>query len=89
MPNFLAERLVLFKTSALPAVMMATGQSVKFSKAIHHFFGVRYFQTGKSIFLSEEEHGNSLQYSGLDNPMDTGAWQPTVHGVAKSWTRLK
>ena len=41
MPNFLAERLVLFKTSALPAVMMATGQSVKFSKAFHHFFGVR------------------------------------------------
>ena len=22
-------------------------------------------------------------------PMDRGAWQATVHGVAKSWTRLK
>ena len=25
----------------------------------------------------------------LENPMDRGAWQVTVHGVAKSWTRLK
>ena len=33
--------------------------------------------------------GNSLQYSCLENPMDRGAWQATVHGVAKSWTQLK
>ena len=34
--------------------------------------------------------GNSypLQYSGLENPMDRGAWRATVHGVAKSRTRL-
>ena len=33
--------------------------------------------------------GNSypLQYSGLENP-HRGAWQPTVHEVAKSWIRL-
>ena len=29
-----------------------------------------------------------LQYSCLENPMDGGAWQAAVHGVAKSWTRL-
>ena len=29
---------------------------------------------------------NPLQYSGLKNPMDRGAWQATVHGVAKSQT---
>ena len=34
-------------------------------------------------------HGNSLQYSCLENPMDRGAWQATVHRVAKSWTQLK
>ena len=34
-------------------------------------------------------HGNPLQYSWLENPMDRGAWQATVHGVAKSWTQLK
>ena len=32
---------------------------------------------------------SSLQYSCLENPMDRGAWKSTVHGVAKSWTRLK
>ena len=29
-------------------------------------------------------HDNSLQYSYLENPMDRGAWQATVHEVAKS-----
>ena len=33
-------------------------------------------------------HGNLLQYSCLENPMDRGAWQATVYGVAKSRTRL-
>ena len=28
-------------------------------------------------------HGNPLQYSCLENPMDRGAWQSTVHRVAK------
>ena len=31
------------------------------------------------------EHGNPLQYSCLENPMDRGAWWATVHRVAKSW----
>ena len=35
-----------------------------------------------------EGNGTPLQYSCLENPMDRGAWQATVHGVAKSWTRL-
>ena len=35
-----------------------------------------------------EENGNPLQYSSLENPMDRGAWQATVHGVSKSWTQL-
>ena len=30
-----------------------------------------------------EGNGNLLQYSCLGNPMDRGAWRPTVHGVAK------
>ena len=29
-------------------------------------------------------HGNPLQYSCLENPMDKGAWQAIVHGVAES-----
>ena len=31
-------------------------------------------------------HGNPLQYSCLENPMDKGAWQATVHRVAKNGT---
>ena len=34
-------------------------------------------------------HGNPLQYSCLENPMDRGAWWVTVHGVTQSQTRLK
>ena len=32
--------------------------------------------------------GNGTQYSCLGNPMDGGAWQAAVHGVAKSRTQL-
>ena len=35
-----------------------------------------------SLGQEEEGSGNSLQYSCLGNPMDRGAWQATVHGVA-------
>ena len=35
-----------------------------------------------------EGNGNPLQYSCLENPMGGGAWEATVHGVAKSQTRL-
>ena len=35
-----------------------------------------------------ERNGNPLQYSCLENPMDGGARQATVHGVIKSQTRL-
>ena len=31
-------------------------------------------------------NGNPLQNSGLENPMDRGAWWVTVHGVGKNWT---
>ena len=31
----------------------------------------------------EEENGNPLQYSCLEDPVDRGAWWVTVHGVAK------
>ena len=36
-----------------------------------------------------EGHGNSLQYSCLENPMDRGVWWATVHGVTQNQTRLK
>ena len=33
-----------------------------------------------------KEDGNPLQYSGLENPMDRGAWRAIVHVAEKSWT---
>ena len=33
-------------------------------------------------------NGNPLQYSCLENPLDRGDWQATVHGVSKSWAQL-
>ena len=45
---------------------------------------------GNSIPGSERSfgggHGNPLQYSCLENPMDRGAWRTAVHGVKKSQT---
>ena len=35
-----------------------------------------------------EGNSNPLQYSCLENSMDRGAWWATVHGIAKSQTRL-
>ena len=32
---------------------------------------------------------DSLQYSCPENPMDSGAWRATVHGITQSQTRLK
>ena len=36
-----------------------------------------------------EGNGNPLQYSCLGNPIDRGAWWAIVHGVTKSWIRLR
>ena len=41
-----------------------------------------------SLSCIGEGNGNPLQHSCLENPMDGGAWSATVHGVARSRTRL-
>ena len=43
-------------------------------------------EVGRSL---QGGYSNLLQYSCLENPMDRGAWQATVHGVTKSQTWLK
>ena len=40
------------------------------------------------VLFSREGSGTPLQYSCLENPMDGGAWQAAVHGIAKSRTQL-
>ena len=40
------------------------------------------------VLIWGEGNGNPLQYPCLENPMDGGAWEAAVHGVAKSQARL-
>ena len=42
----------------------------------------------QALFKKHFAFGNPLQYYCLENPKNGGAWQATVHGVAKSRTRL-
>ena len=49
----------------------------------------RFFTTAPPEKLGRGvRNGNPLQYSCLENSMDRGSWQTTVHGVTKSQTRL-
>ena len=56
----------------------------------YHFIPTRLVITKKTITSASknvgEGDGISLQYSCLENLMDKGAWQATVHGITKSWT---
>ena len=47
--------------------------------------GVRSLGGGRS---PGEGNGTPLEYSCLENSMDRGDWRATVHGIAKSQTRL-
>ena len=49
--------------------------------------GIFFINTDLQAFCGEG-NGNPLKYSCLENPMDGGAWQATVHGVTRHWTRL-
>ena len=63
-------------------------------KHFHYFYDDVEFNTvdtasilglGRSVV---EGKGNPLQYSCLENSIDSGAWWATVHGVSKNWTQL-
>ena len=55
-----------------------------------HFAISNFWNFCNQVFwCTGESNGTPLQYSCLENPMDGGAWWATVHGVAKSRTRLR
>ena len=54
----------------------------------NHSVDYEVFHLLTSSISFGEGNGNPLQYSCLENPMDGGAWQATVHGITKSRTRL-
>ena len=59
----------------------------KFSRVVLH--RVVIFKRVCVCVIPGGGHGKPLHYSCLENPMDRGAWEATVHGVAKSQTWLK
>ena len=61
---------------------------IELDKAVVHVIRlVSFLSLWFSVCLLGEGNGTPLQYSCLENPMDGGACQATVHGVAKSQTR--
>ena len=46
------------------------------------------YKFNKKVGTPGVGNGSQLQYSSFENSMDSGAWQTTVHGIAKSWTWL-
>ena len=58
-------------------------------KAIHTSYFSKLPIYGVIALFVGEGNGTPLQYSCLENPMDRGAWWAAVHGVAKSWRRLR
>ena len=58
------------------------------SESILPIFSSRSFIISGLQSISGEGNGTPLQYSCLENPMDGGAWQAAVRGVAKSRARL-
>ena len=50
---------------------------------LHIFFFKKYILCIWLCLVVGEGNGTPLQYSCLENPMDGGAWQAAVHGVAR------
>ena len=53
---------------------------------LHYIYAIYYILLLSVVFLPSLS--NPLQYSCLEDPTNRGTWQATVHGVAKSQTRL-
>ena len=62
------------------------GSAVKDPPAVQELQESRVRSLGREAPL---EKGMATRSCCLENPMDRGAWQATVHGVAKSWAPLK
>ena len=75
--NYLGSTKCILRASLAP-------QMVKNLPAMQETW-IRSLGSGRS---PGERHGYTLQYSHLENSMDRGAWQATVHGVTKSQTLL-
>ena len=78
---------ILWSLYAISPNIIFFHNKIRGSKNSNSFFFFLENIYWPTVYLGEG-NGNPLQYSCLENPMDRGARWATVHGVAKSWTRL-
>ena len=76
--NFLLQYIVVVRTSHVALVVKNLSANAGDRRASGWILG-----SGRS---PGGGHGNPLQYSCLENPMNRGAWQAMVHGVSKNHT---
>ena len=73
-----------WRTKGAPQVALVVKNSPAIARDVRDIGSIP--GSGRSFGVG---NGNPLHYSCLENPMDRGAWEATVHRVAKSRTRLK
>ena len=71
------------------AIAMNSGWRIRRLARVNWQQGLKKMAIFPVDSCKREGNGTPLQYSCLENPMDRGAWQAAVHGVAKSRTRLR
>ena len=77
-----------FCPSPLPSHLSRSLQSARLdSLVLFSNFPLTVYFTHDSLYI-RIGNSNPLQYSCLENSMDRGAWQATIHGVTESWTQL-
>ena len=79
---YLQEMFLVNKITKVDLLTTLKHQNKNFRIVKHIFYKCYQIQVG-------EGNGTPLQDSCLENPMDGGAWQAAIHGVAKSQTRLR
>ena len=86
MLTHIPSRWSLPPATPIPPLQVITEQPDEFPVLYSSFPPASDFTHG-CVYIGES-NGTPLQYSCLGNTTDRGAWWATVHGVAKSWTRL-
>ena len=69
----------------IPSSLLGQGISLRYMNLGN---SLKLWVSSFSVIKRGEGNGYPLQYYGVKNSMDRGAWWATVHGVTKSWTRL-
>ena len=82
------EKEMATHSSVLAWRIPGTGEPGRLPSVGSHRVGHDWSDLAAAYLYLGEGNGTPLQYSCLENPMDGGAWLATVHGVARSRTRL-